>query len=71
MLQYHCVKAELQEQEDLLYRERKARERVITGYRRKVEEYKTRAEKVDRRVRTKCCSMVIKGRFFSMVGHVS
>ncbi|XP_075893858.1 outer dynein arm-docking complex subunit 3-like isoform X2 [Nelusetta ayraudi] len=43
------AKAELQEQEDLLYRERKERERVIASYRRKVEEYKARAEKVDRR----------------------
>ncbi|XP_075893866.1 outer dynein arm-docking complex subunit 3-like isoform X3 [Nelusetta ayraudi] len=57
------AKAELQEQEDLLYRERKERERVIASYRRKVEEYKARAEKVDRRVR-------LTGRFFSMVGHI-
>lgn len=45
------VQAELQQQEDLLYRERKERERIIAGYRRKVEEHKARAEKVDRRVR--------------------
>lgn len=45
------VQAELQQQEDLLYRERKERERIIASYRRKVEEHKARAEKVDRRVR--------------------
>lgn len=45
------VQAELQQQEDLLYKERKERERIIASYRRKVEEHKARAEKVDRRVR--------------------
>ena len=43
--------AELQLQEELLYRERKERERIIASYRKKVEERKAQAEKVDRRVR--------------------
>ncbi|XP_072239872.1 coiled-coil domain-containing protein 151 [Leuresthes tenuis] len=45
-----AAKAELQLQEELLYRERKERERVIASYRKKVEERKAQAEKVDRRV---------------------
>lgn len=43
--------AELQQQEDLLYKERKERERIIASYRKKVEERKAQVEKVDRRVR--------------------
>lgn len=42
---------ELQQQEELLYKERKERESVIASYRKKVEERKAQAEKVDRRVK--------------------
>lgn len=42
---------ELQQQEELLYKERKERERIIASYRKKVDERKAQAEKVDRRVR--------------------
>ncbi|GAA6220297.1 coiled-coil domain-containing protein 151 [Lates japonicus] len=48
-LSKEAAKAELQQQEELLYKERKERERIITGYRKKVEERKAQAEKVDRR----------------------
>lgn len=42
---------DLQQQEELLYKERKERERILAGYRKTVEEHKAQAEKVDRRVR--------------------
>lgn len=52
---HHCssssLQAQLQQQEELLYKECKDRERIIAGYRIKVKEHKTQAEKVDRRVR--------------------
>ncbi|XP_018520248.1 coiled-coil domain-containing protein 151 [Lates calcarifer] len=48
-LSKEAAKAELQQQEELLYKERKERERIITSYRKKVEERKAQAEKVDRR----------------------
>ncbi|XP_029366210.1 coiled-coil domain-containing protein 151 [Echeneis naucrates] len=44
-----AAKAELQKQEEQLYKERKERERIIASYRKKVEERKAHAEKVDRR----------------------
>ncbi|XP_071393448.1 coiled-coil domain-containing protein 151 [Centroberyx affinis] len=44
-----AAKAELQQQEELLYKERKERERVIACYRKQVEERKAQTEKVDRR----------------------
>ncbi|KAM4603281.1 coiled-coil domain-containing protein 151 [Polymixia lowei] len=44
-----AAKAELQEQEELLYKERKERERIIACYRKQVEERKAQTEKVDRR----------------------
>ncbi|KAM9857682.1 coiled-coil domain-containing protein 151 [Aulostomus maculatus] len=43
------AKAELRQQEELLYKERKERERTIASHRKKVEEHKAQAEKVDRR----------------------
>ncbi|XP_075946756.1 coiled-coil domain-containing protein 151 isoform X3 [Anarhichas minor] len=43
------AKVELQQQEELLYKERKERERIIASCRKKVEERKAQAEKVDRR----------------------
>lgn len=43
------AKVELQQQEELLYKERKERERIIASYRKKVEERKAQAEKSDRR----------------------
>lgn len=49
---YALLQAELQHQEDLLYKERKERERIIASYRKKVEERKAQAEKVGRRVRS-------------------
>ncbi|XP_034543780.1 coiled-coil domain-containing protein 151 isoform X2 [Notolabrus celidotus] len=48
-LSKEAAKAELQQQEELLYRERKERERVVASYRKKVEERKAQAEKADRR----------------------
>ncbi|XP_041642082.1 coiled-coil domain-containing protein 151 isoform X2 [Cheilinus undulatus] len=48
-LSKEAAKAELQQQEELLYKERKERERIIASYRKKVEEHKAQAEKVDRR----------------------
>ncbi|XP_070684380.1 coiled-coil domain-containing protein 151 [Pempheris klunzingeri] len=48
-LSKEAAKAELQQQEELLYKERKERERIIASYRKKVEERKAQAEKVDRR----------------------
>ncbi|XP_068585058.1 coiled-coil domain-containing protein 151 isoform X2 [Cebidichthys violaceus] len=44
-----AAKVELQQQEELLYKERKERERIIASYRKTVEERKAQAEKVDRR----------------------
>ncbi|XP_031140286.1 coiled-coil domain-containing protein 151 isoform X1 [Sander lucioperca] len=44
-----AAKVELQQQEELLYKERKERERIIASYRKKVDERKAQAEKVDRR----------------------
>ena len=46
-----ACQADLQQQEELLYKERKERERIIASYKKKVEERKAQAEKVDRRVR--------------------
>lgn len=43
--------AELQQQEELLHKERKERERIIASYRRTVEERKAQAENINRRVR--------------------
>ncbi|XP_040003409.1 coiled-coil domain-containing protein 151 isoform X2 [Xiphias gladius] len=43
------LKAELQQQEELFYKERKERERIIASYRKKVDECKAQAEKIDRR----------------------
>nr|XP_046260429.1 coiled-coil domain-containing protein 151 [Scatophagus argus]XP_046260439.1 coiled-coil domain-containing protein 151 [Scatophagus argus] len=48
-LSKEAAKVELQQQEELLYKERKERERIIASYRRKVEERKAQAERVDRR----------------------
>ncbi|XP_038570195.1 coiled-coil domain-containing protein 151 [Micropterus salmoides] len=48
-LSKEAAKAELQQQEELLYKERKERERIIASYRKKVEERRAHAEKVDRR----------------------
>ncbi|XP_071359989.1 coiled-coil domain-containing protein 151 isoform X2 [Trachinotus anak] len=48
-LSKEAAKAELQQQEEQLYKERKERERIIASYRKKVEERKTQAEKGDRR----------------------
>lgn len=41
---------ELQQQESLLYKERKERERILISYRKQVEEHKARAERANRRV---------------------
>ncbi|XP_076585375.1 coiled-coil domain-containing protein 151 [Chaetodon auriga] len=43
------AKAELQQLEELLYKDRKERERIIASYRKKAEERKAQAEKLDRR----------------------
>ncbi|XP_010732918.2 coiled-coil domain-containing protein 151 [Larimichthys crocea] len=48
-LSKETAKAELQHQEELLHKERKERERIIASYRRKVEERKAQAEKLDKR----------------------
>ncbi|XP_047434737.1 coiled-coil domain-containing protein 151 isoform X2 [Mugil cephalus] len=48
-LSKEATKAELQQLEEQLYKERKERERIIASYRKKVEERKAQAEKVDRR----------------------
>uniref|UniRef100_A0A3Q3IRA0 ODAD1 central coiled coil region domain-containing protein n=1 Tax=Monopterus albus TaxID=43700 RepID=A0A3Q3IRA0_MONAL len=48
-LSKEAAKAELQQQEELLYKERKERESIIVSYRRKVEEHKAQFDKVDRR----------------------
>ncbi|XP_026215510.1 coiled-coil domain-containing protein 151 [Anabas testudineus] len=48
-LSKETAKTELQQQEELLYKERKERETIIASYRKKVEERKAQAEKVDRR----------------------
>uniref|UniRef100_A0A3P8W778 Outer dynein arm docking complex subunit 3 n=1 Tax=Cynoglossus semilaevis TaxID=244447 RepID=A0A3P8W778_CYNSE len=48
-LSKEAAKAELQRQEELLNKERKERERILTTYRRRVEEQKAQAEKVERR----------------------
>ncbi|XP_041839650.1 coiled-coil domain-containing protein 151 isoform X2 [Melanotaenia boesemani] len=48
-LSKEAAKAELQRQEELLYKERKERERIIESYRKKAGERKAQAEKVDRR----------------------
>lgn len=41
----------MQQQEELLHKERKEREGIIASYRKNVEERKAQAEKADRRVR--------------------
>ncbi|KAM7009303.1 coiled-coil domain-containing protein 151 isoform 2-T2 [Tautogolabrus adspersus] len=48
-LSKEAAKMELQQQEELLHKERKERERIIASYRKKVEEHKAQAEKLDRR----------------------
>ncbi|KAM8879152.1 coiled-coil domain-containing protein 151 isoform 2-T2 [Spinachia spinachia] len=48
-LSKEAAKADLQQQEELLYKERKERERIIAGYRKMVEEHKAQAEKVNRK----------------------
>ncbi|XP_034748533.1 coiled-coil domain-containing protein 151 isoform X2 [Etheostoma cragini] len=48
-LSKEAAKVELQQQEELLYKERKEREHIIASYRRKVDERKAQAEKVERR----------------------
>lgn len=48
---FHCpYQAELQQQESVLYKERKERERILLSYRKQVEEHKARAERANRRV---------------------
>ncbi|XP_017272386.1 coiled-coil domain-containing protein 151 isoform X2 [Kryptolebias marmoratus] len=49
-LSREAAKAELHQQEDLLSKERKERERIITSYRKMVEERRAQAERVDRKV---------------------
>uniref|UniRef100_A0A3Q3W0R4 ODAD1 central coiled coil region domain-containing protein n=1 Tax=Mola mola TaxID=94237 RepID=A0A3Q3W0R4_MOLML len=44
-----AAKAELQQLEDQLYKERKERERIVGSYRKQVEEHSAQAEKVDRK----------------------
>lgn len=46
----HPCQTELQQQESLLYKERKERERILISYRKQVEEHKARAERANRRV---------------------
>ncbi|KAK5926993.1 hypothetical protein CgunFtcFv8_022523 [Champsocephalus gunnari] len=48
-LSKEAAKADLQQLEECLYKERKERERIIASYRKKVEERKAQAEKTDRR----------------------
>ncbi|KAI9523026.1 hypothetical protein NQZ68_031886 [Dissostichus eleginoides] len=48
-LSKEAAKADLQQLEECLYKERKERERIIAIYRKKVEERKAQAEKTDRR----------------------
>ncbi|XP_060923402.1 coiled-coil domain-containing protein 151 [Limanda limanda] len=48
-LSKEAAKAELQQLEELLCKERKERESIIASYRKKVEEHRAQAEKVDRR----------------------
>ncbi|XP_060907578.1 coiled-coil domain-containing protein 151 isoform X2 [Labrus mixtus] len=48
-LSKEAAKMELQQQEESLHKERKERERIIASYRKKVEEHKAQAEKLDRR----------------------
>ncbi|KAK5866439.1 hypothetical protein PBY51_020630 [Eleginops maclovinus] len=48
-LSKEAAKADLQQLEECLYKERKDRERIIASYRKKVEERKAQAEKIDRR----------------------
>ncbi|XP_041790100.1 coiled-coil domain-containing protein 151 [Chelmon rostratus] len=48
-LSKEAAKAELQQLEELLYKERKERERIIASYRKQAEERKAQADKVDRR----------------------
>ncbi|KAK5899884.1 hypothetical protein CesoFtcFv8_009312 [Champsocephalus esox] len=48
-LSKEAAKADLQQLEECLYKERKERERIIASYRKKVEERKAQAEKNDRR----------------------
>ncbi|XP_005465582.1 coiled-coil domain-containing protein 151 isoform X2 [Oreochromis niloticus] len=49
-LSKEAAKAELQQQEELLHKECKEREQVIASYRKKVDERKAQAAKVERRV---------------------
>ncbi|XP_042340178.1 coiled-coil domain-containing protein 151 [Plectropomus leopardus] len=48
-LSKEAAKADLQQQEELLYKERKERERIIASYRKMVEDRKAQAEKIERR----------------------
>nr|XP_029136905.1 coiled-coil domain-containing protein 151 isoform X2 [Labrus bergylta] len=48
-LSKEAAKMELQQQEESLHKERKERERIIASYRKKAEEHKAQAEKLDRR----------------------
>ncbi|XP_037621569.1 coiled-coil domain-containing protein 151 isoform X1 [Sebastes umbrosus] len=48
-LSKEAAKVDLQRQEELLYKERKERERIIGSYRKNVDERKAQAEKFDRR----------------------
>ncbi|XP_069022060.1 coiled-coil domain-containing protein 151 isoform X1 [Embiotoca jacksoni] len=48
-LSKEALKAELQQQEELLYKERKEREHIIASYRKKVEERKAQGDKIDKR----------------------
>ncbi|XP_058497291.1 coiled-coil domain-containing protein 151 [Solea solea] len=49
LISKEAAKAELQQQEEVFNKERKERESVLASYRRRVEEHKAQAEKVDRR----------------------
>uniref|UniRef100_A0A3P9CF39 Coiled-coil domain-containing protein 151-like n=1 Tax=Maylandia zebra TaxID=106582 RepID=A0A3P9CF39_9CICH len=49
-LSKEAAKAELQQQEELLHKECKERDQVIASYRKKVDEHKAQAAKVERRV---------------------
>ena len=44
------IQAELLRQEELVYRERKERESILTSYKKQAEERKAQAERVERRV---------------------
>lgn len=53
-----CFQAELQLQEEQVYRERREREKILSRYKKQAEERMAQAERMKRRVSIICCNYI-------------